>query len=794
MIRTADKKRISRRAAVAAVCLAALIVCLALSVAAAKLLYRPSVADGRIFVSESAVPAMAEALRAAGISADDSACAALSLSAGPVIIPAPEAAAVAGSGSYSAVSVCSAAAVICADRDRTKEPLSGWSDIRKTSSVIYIDEYAGYKLAAAAYTPGEGFDIDEATELFSAAGLDGRITLDPDEADILVCFDYEAEYLRRRGRNIETVFPAEGTVAFDLCLVSRGSGPDAGEISKALCGSGFRPAGYEYPGAYRPSDDEYRTIYDRPGTLYDYFAVNGSHRREWYRFSGAEQNLLIRALLTAAVFLCGFAVYCSCERRMKLALVAETALIVGWCVVRMIKWMSPASVRILWYLFYFFIGGLLLVFMHISADAAGMKRYDRRVIAAATVVDILIFALVLTNDLHMLVFRFDPGTFTEYEGPYSYGPVFVVIFVMYLTQALYSAGKLIQNAVKSPVKKSSAIPVVLLAAAVAYCVLYAAGIRLLSNDITFVACAFWIAMTAAVIVGGLVPVNIGYKGFFTAAPMPMEIRNSSGYTELRSGAAGTPPGQLLDQIRESGVAVSGDSLWRTDRINGGTVIWGSDIGVINALRRATAEKSERLAAANLILVSLEESSRRRLSADSAKKISDELDGLLSDRLGMINSLAVKLKNGENTAPELALIICSVKRISNFFFLSREPGRTITVSELTVYLSELCDICGWKKIRAAASRSGDAALRCENASMLYELASDALISMPQGSGALISLVCGEYVTLNITSGASMKAAENRISRAGALGITVSVAETEDICGLTARSPVYREDAP
>lgn len=687
--------------------------------------------------------------------------------------------------------LCSAAVVIGLDASSHDEKLSGWSDLPEYGGTIYIDSEILLKLSAASYSLFGDFDPEKAAFLFAPAGREGRITRIPDEAELFIIYDYQAQALKRRGRDIEIIIPAEGTLAFDLCLAADNlSGYEIGKMRGLLGELGFSPAGYTPEGAVRLDESQYERMYSGMRYADNIFkdTVGGSDSPLYCR--SILQTLLIIALFLTAIVFCGFAYYTAVERRIRFALICEGAMIFGWCVTRIVNWMYYIhDTRLYWYMYYFYIGGLMIVLVVMTAAAAGWNRRAFYFSSAAAAINFAAFLLVITNDLHGLVFSLDPSVF-RMTGNYTYRAGYFAVFGIFALEAVYSVLKLISASLRAPTRRGAFIPAVFLAAALAYSVLYIYGSQLLTNDLSFIWGTFWLVMTGAVIFAGLVPVNIGYKSFFAATPLSMEITDSYGRTEMISDGALPAGKEIISRLYANGVTVSEDKMWRMFPINGGNVIWKSDISEIAAVRRETAEANERLRAANALLARQEASSRGRMSAEKLYEIEYELENELSGRMSQITALASELREGGDVVPELAMQLCFVKRLSNIFFMSRDPGSVMSVGDLSVYLSELCDISGWKKTKSFVSCSGEGELTCGRAALIYELCFIALDGAEDGGSVLITLRSDDgLLTVNVTGSAPPPALSGALSlKADRLGVRITPRETEDIHGETITSPL------
>ena len=105
------------------------------------------------------------------------------------------------------------------------------------------------------------------------------------------------------------------------------------------------------------------------------------------------------------------------RRRMKRILLLIGIVLLGWTIVRLVKYQIPTSVlnRYLWYGYYIFQMALpiLLLWLVWRSDKMDDQPASNKALTALTLWNTVLVAFVQTNDLHNWVFRFDLSSPTK---------------------------------------------------------------------------------------------------------------------------------------------------------------------------------------------------------------------------------------------------------------------------------------------------------------------------------------------------------------------------------------------
>ncbi len=408
-------------------------------------------------------------------------------------------------------------------------------------------------------------------------------------------------------------------------------------------------------------------------------------------------------------------------------LTAAGGLITFFLFVRMIKWeflpMGDAG-RMMWYLYY--IPMILLPCLGVPVVLAiGQGESDpvtcrhRRWIFLPAGILIL---LVLTNDLHSMVFRFPEGL-ALYDNIYSYGWLYFVIMAWIYGLGLYFVLSLMVRSRVPGSRFARSYPAVIMGVAILFWFLN--SLRVLNVDFVAVSCILVVLLLETTIQVGLIPSNTGYRNTFRYYMDQVWIADRKHRIRYASKNAKAQTGSLSEALMiraESGPFVIEDMQLNAKPIAGGHVYWMTDISEVQKAIRQLADAEKRLQENNDLLRAEAALKEKDIQLAEQKKIFDRIEEGTSEALAELDILrkkaeAVRQENSdvrkatsENTRqilpdarrsadieqqessdslPDIMKKICFlgafIKRYSNLLLLS-EPGK-IPLKELELALRE-----------------------------------------------------------------------------------------------------------
>ena len=703
-------------------------------------------------------------------------------------------------------------AVIAVDRDMTDERIEGWSDLAELGSRVcfWSDWKRELLIAAMSYgLEGEQFTLVSAIELLQKLREEGRLEKKDTAVPVMICFDHQAAQMKQAGRNIEIILPREGTLTFERGLLSSEEPAVGEELFERLKAAGFRTVSGECDARLYPPEEEY----ERAKELESYEHLNAvcqdcsklfRRRVEHSRlYSSADQrgHILVAAVFMMAVAVWSYSVIRRTQRReIRYIATAMGIMLSVWVVLRCVKYQLSGSdifSRLCWYGYYISIIGLplcmLALALVVDADAPGRRIVA--VLSAASAVYLTLLLLILTNDLHMLVFRFDPEG--DWGAEYSYGPGYYPAIAFAVAMFIVAVVLLLWRTRYSPRRYGILFPLIFAALLLAYGVGYMAGIYALRNgDFTITMCAFAMLFFESAMRSGMVPNNTGYANLFALSPLNMQLIDGGGEVVLAAAGSDVLPEEVRRRLAaapEQPAVLDEDTVVYANRINGGTVMWQEDRSSLNRLYAELRSTRAQLVRTNELLA-LEERNRREIfAAEERSRLFEQMEREISDSVTELSEMIRSLgKNGENSGEtaRIMLLLCYIKRRCNMYFIGSGEGESqnMPCNDLGVYLDELADFASFSGVRCVVNFLLRGELSLTYAVLIYDFVHDSLRCCAEnGVTALLVTVGGTEDMLCIGMTASGRLGADFISDASwelieRLGASVELIDPEDCAGL------------
>ena len=265
-------------------------------------------------------------------------------------------------------------------------------------------------------------------------------------------------------------------------------------------------------------------------------------------------------------------------------LAATAALGVFWLSIRTVKFFfaaSHAAIRYLWYGYYFPMLFIPLLCVLVAFSLGKPENYrPPRWTSFLYIPTTLLLILVLTNDLHQLVFVFPSDAAAWLNTDHGYGAGYFIVMGWI---ALGMVTAIVTMLLKCRIPHSRVtlgLPFVPVALAALYSVLYISRIpwiEMLAGDMTVVQCLLLAAGIESCIRCGLIQSNTGYRALFEASTIRAEITDEA----LRIQAASVPhelfPAEKLREAVHQTKQLDRSTLLKSSPIRGGFVFWQEDI-------------------------------------------------------------------------------------------------------------------------------------------------------------------------------------------------------------------------
>lgn len=353
----------------------------------------------------------------------------------------------------------------------------------------------------------------------------------------------------------------------------------------------------------------------------------------------------------------------------------------------------------------------------------------------------LLFLLVLTNDLHQLVFFFPTGVLSTREYDYGIG-----YYVVLAWMVLCAAAALVIILAKCRIPQSRRylwLPVVPFALALGYCAAYIKGVYwvwLLAGDLTVSMCLIITAIFESCIQCSLIQSNTHYAELFHASTIGALITDRDFSVACAAENARSIDSQTLMAAAESPVVTADGIRISEAPIRWGHVFWEDDISPMLAVLKELDDTREELQSYGSILQAENAQKARRKKLEEQERLYRAMQEKAAAPAVRLSNLAKALQGVQDADAarfllwKMTVIGAYLKRRSNLIFLADRDGM-VPVSEVDLCLNESMDNLRLHVRRCASRLDFEGELRLETAAALYDFFEAAIeLAMDDLSGA------------------------------------------------------------
>lgn len=394
---------------------------------------------------------------------------------------------------------------------------------------------------------------------------------------------------------------------------------------------------------------------------------------------------------------------------------------------RGIKYSAVAEVGVLarhaWYLYYvpMLLFPLFLFYISLLVSPKEYARLSRGWywMLAVTVIWIV---LILTNDLHQLVFRFQPD-FADWDNDYTRSWLFYV--VTFWQYALYLAAIIIL-VVKCRIgssRKNAWLMLIPFAVGIVMNVLLMTGGMPKLNGSNLVEAPESLIFTSAIVLEccmqlGLIPTNTNYAKLFRRFSISAQITDQSGAPVYSSASAAPLSAEQL--ALESGSRIGEHTVLNKMTLPGGYGFWQDDLSELDRLNDELAQAREELEQESELIRLRNELKEKQSVIEQRTLVYDiiaERTGRQSQRISQLAHtarLSIDPAIKETYRRHITLLGAYIKRYANLTLLSQEHDHietgelALSISEVLRYLND-CGIPGEIVNTAGCTVPADAAL-------------------------------------------------------------------------------------
>lgn len=335
---------------------------------------------------------------------------------------------------------------------------------------------------------------------------------------------------------------------------------------------------------------------------------------------------------------------------------------------------------------------------------------------------VVLIILILTNDLHQLVFRFQPD-FVNWDNDYSRTPLFYVITVWQYALYLMAIIILVVKCRISSSRKNAWLLLIPFVIGIMMNALLMTEKMPRLNGSYIIEFPEALIFTSAIILEccmqlGLIPTNAEYGKLFRSFSITAQITDEDGSPIYLSGTATPLTAEQFTLL--SGSRIGEHTVIRKMTLPGGFGYWQDDMSELDRLNGELTQAREKLEQESELIRLRNELKEKQAVIEQRTLVYDIIAERTQKQSQLISQLAREARLSSDPSLKeinrrrIALLGAYIKRYSNLMLLSQESG-SIEVGELALSFSEVlrylndCGIPGEIINSAGCSVPADAAL-------------------------------------------------------------------------------------
>ncbi len=374
-------------------------------------------------------------------------------------------------------------------------------------------------------------------------------------------------------------------------------------------------------------------------------------------------------------------------------LTSVSLLMIFWMTVRTIRYSLDECMwlmRYLWYLYYLpmLLIPLLAVFIALSLGKPESFRLPKwtELLYIPTVALLL---LVLTNDLHQLVFVF-PADAVVWMNDYGYA---IGYFLVIGWMILCTVTALVTMLVKCRIPHSRTVlmlpfvpAIMLLIYGILYC-FRVPWLRFLMGDVTVVFCLFITAILESCIGCGLIQSNTGYDELFMVSRLGAQITDQENTVCLASFNARELTKEQRISAETQTVPADNRMLVKSQPIGFGHVLWQEDVAELTEVIEQIEENCRDLAERNRIRQENLETRKKILALQEKNRVNDLLHKETAGQIDRIDRMLAQYdretddRKRSRLLAGTAVVGSYIKRYGNLLLIS-ESAETADIRDLS----------------------------------------------------------------------------------------------------------------
>lgn len=412
-------------------------------------------------------------------------------------------------------------------------------------------------------------------------------------------------------------------------------------------------------------------------------------------FSAKICNLIANLIFFVLIFLWGISIKNRIvDKPTKIRLLTAAGLIFFWFLIRYIKYDSfgekDTAGRYLWYLYYVpqcFVPPIALI------TALGIIRKNKHTINKwlyLIFIPAFVFtSLILTNDLHQLVFSFR-NNFENFSSDYRHEIIYYMTMGWIILSIISFIAVLFFKCSISACKKRIWIPIcvfIICGVTSFLCFLFATRSYKIPELISF---SFILILESCIFIG-LIPSNENYEKYFAISDVSSIITNKNIKLIYHSANFLLATKKQCEEAKINGSVFLNENFRLSCKtISGGYVFYLEDLSQINKLLNKLSSINEELLEESEMIIYENELKEKNASLEQKNQLYSKMFCVVSDSIASINNLLDEIDKNSKKYKQNLKIACVylayIKRRSNLEVISN-GNKTIDINEIILSINE-----------------------------------------------------------------------------------------------------------
>ena len=373
-------------------------------------------------------------------------------------------------------------------------------------------------------------------------------------------------------------------------------------------------------------------------------------------------------------------------------------LLMFWVLVRTVKYsfvQSEVISRLLWYCYYIpiLVIPLLAVYLAMSMGHSEEYAIPKKFLLLLIPMGALL-VLVLTNDLHRLIFR-SPNELPLSDSNYEYTPLYLFIVIWEFGGAV-APYFIMRPKCRYFSKKTLLLPMIPIIALIVFCISYLFEcpfvFSYISRDITIFSSLCIMTCLELAILMGLIPSNTHYFDLFRITSMAVQIIDKDFNVMLSSDTAKTYDADVLEKTVSAPVLLDDGVRLSSAGIRGGHVVWQDDVSDLTEMVERLNDTNEFLRGKNTTLAEKVKTDMLHRRLFEKNRLYNIMQVQTASKLHELEALVDMLDQVSEQDEErdilsrIAVLGAYIKRRNNLIFLA-EDERALPTSELYYCIRE-----------------------------------------------------------------------------------------------------------